>query len=222
MILQGHESGQLNREASVMTPDHDNSPARSRSVKLVQPPPPNSAAFSEKPSTPPPRIFTPLSPPSTRPLKIAPKTPPRNPARLNSIQKISYTPTGALSRATPTRIIPGRPDSFALVSPQLHVIPANRRFNFHPVLHPPPAVATNSRSTPTRTLAGLRYTACMDDEEGTALPAWIHFESRDLSVWGIPTSDYVGSEWAIKVIVKGQAGHEEGVTVSRVVLSIIP
>ena len=75
---------------------------------------------------------------------------------------------------------------------------ANETFSIHPIIHPPPSVslsaATWSSSPPST------YRA--EDDSGGQIPAWLHFDARELELWGVPSLKHVGEVTVIRLIEK--------------------
>jgi axial budding pattern protein 2 len=75
---------------------------------------------------------------------------------------------------------------------------ANETFSIHPQIHPPPSV---SLSAATWSSAGpSTYRA--EVEGGGQLPTWLHFDVRELELWGVPSLNNSGEVTIIKIIEK--------------------
>ena len=75
---------------------------------------------------------------------------------------------------------------------------ANETFSIHPQIHPPPSVslsaATWSSAPPSTYRAEL--------EGGGQLPAWLHFDARELELWGVPALKHAGEVVIVKIVEK--------------------
>ncbi|ORX37719.1 hypothetical protein BD324DRAFT_608221 [Kockovaella imperatae] len=75
---------------------------------------------------------------------------------------------------------------------------ANETFSIHPQINPPPAAQMSGAtwsSTPPSTYRAER-------QEGGQLPGWLHFDARELELWGVPSLKDVGQSIDIKIIEK--------------------
>jgi axial budding pattern protein 2 len=66
----------------------------------------------------------------------------------------------------------------------------------HPTINPPPRIALSAAtwsSAPPST-----YRAVVDG--GGNLPAWLHFDARELELWGVPALGNSGDLTTIKII----------------------
>lgn len=75
---------------------------------------------------------------------------------------------------------------------------ANETFSIHPQIHPPPTVSLSAAtwsSTPPST-----YRA--EVIGGGQLPAWLHFDNRELELWGVPAMQHVGETTSIRIVEK--------------------
>ncbi|ODN98079.1 hypothetical protein I350_07721 [Cryptococcus amylolentus CBS 6273] len=75
---------------------------------------------------------------------------------------------------------------------------SNETFSIHPAIHPPPTVqlsaATWSSNPPSTYRAEL--------EGGGSLPGWLHFDARELELWGVPPQRVVGEQWVVRILEK--------------------
>ncbi|KAL7425119.1 polarity establishment/cellular polarization [Cryptotrichosporon argae] len=74
----------------------------------------------------------------------------------------------------------------------------NETFSIHPSLNPPPTVSLSAAtwsSAPPST-----YRATLDN--GAALPAWLHFDARELELWGVPHVHDAGNSISVRVVEK--------------------
>lgn len=75
---------------------------------------------------------------------------------------------------------------------------ANETFSIHPQIHPPPTVslsaATWSSAPPSSYRAEL--------VGGGQLPSWLHFDSRNLELWGVPAMEHSGDVLVLRIVEK--------------------
>ena len=75
---------------------------------------------------------------------------------------------------------------------------ANETFSIHPQIHPPPTVslsaATWSSAPPSTYRAEL--------VGGDQLPSWLHFDSRNLELWGVPAMEHSGDVLVLRIVEK--------------------
>jgi len=75
---------------------------------------------------------------------------------------------------------------------------ANETFSIHPQIHPPPTVslsaATWSSAPPSTYRAEL--------EGGGQLPPWLHFDARELELWGVPALKHAGEVVMVRIVEK--------------------
>ena len=75
---------------------------------------------------------------------------------------------------------------------------ANETFSIHPQIQPPPSAqmsgATWSSNPPST------YRA--EKAEGGQLPGWLHFDARELELWGVPSARNVGEVIDVKIVEK--------------------
>ena len=75
---------------------------------------------------------------------------------------------------------------------------ANETFSIHPAISPPPTVslsaATWSSAPPSTYRAEL--------EGGAPLPAWLHFDARELELWGVPALKNTGDAKVVRILEK--------------------
>lgn len=75
---------------------------------------------------------------------------------------------------------------------------ANETFSIHPRIHPAPSVslsaATWSSAPPSTYRAEL--------VGGGQLPAWLHFDARELELWGVPALKHAGETVMVRIIEK--------------------
>ena len=75
---------------------------------------------------------------------------------------------------------------------------ANETFSIHPQIHPPPTAqmsGANWSSNPPST-----YRA--EKAEGGQIPGWLHFDARELELWGVPSARNVGEVIHVKIVEK--------------------
>nr|ODN80255.1 hypothetical protein L203_05843 [Cryptococcus depauperatus CBS 7841] len=72
----------------------------------------------------------------------------------------------------------------------------NETFSIHPAIYPPPTVslsaATWSSSPPST------YRAEVEGEG--SLPMWLHFDARELELWGVPPIEFLGEIMTIRIL----------------------
>ncbi|RXK35191.1 hypothetical protein M231_07562 [Tremella mesenterica] len=75
---------------------------------------------------------------------------------------------------------------------------SNETFSIHPPIHPPPSVSlsavTWSSNPPSTYRAEL--------EGGGPLPTWLHFDARELELWGVPALKHAGEVMTVVIIEK--------------------
>jgi axial budding pattern protein 2 len=74
---------------------------------------------------------------------------------------------------------------------------ANQNFNLHPHIHPPPVV---SLSSATWSAAPPSTYRAEPDVGAKALPSWLHFDAKELELWGIPSLNDNGEVFAVRII----------------------
>jgi axial budding pattern protein 2 len=72
----------------------------------------------------------------------------------------------------------------------------NETFNLHPALNPPPSVSLSAATWTAQ--APSTYRA--ERMDGTALPAWLRWDTKEFTLWGIPPADAVGEVIEVKIM----------------------
>jgi axial budding pattern protein 2 len=71
---------------------------------------------------------------------------------------------------------------------------ANETFSIHPPIHPPPTVSLSAATWSSNPPSTYRAVA-----EG-GMPAWLHFDARELELWGVPGLANSGEVTVIRII----------------------
>jgi axial budding pattern protein 2 len=74
---------------------------------------------------------------------------------------------------------------------------ANQNFNLHPHIHPPPVV---SLSSATWSAAPPSTYRAEPDVGAKPLPGWLHFDAKELELWGIPSLTDDGEVFGVRII----------------------
>lgn len=75
---------------------------------------------------------------------------------------------------------------------------ANETFSIHPQINPPPTVSLSAATWS----SGPPSTYRAEVEGGGSLPTWLHFDARELELWGVPSLINTGEYTVIKIIEK--------------------
>ena len=75
---------------------------------------------------------------------------------------------------------------------------ANETFSIHPQIHPPPTVSLSAATWSSNPPSTYR----IETQGGGPLPAWLHFDARELELWGVPSLENAGEMTALKIIEK--------------------
>ncbi|WRT69729.1 uncharacterized protein IL334_006719 [Kwoniella shivajii] len=73
---------------------------------------------------------------------------------------------------------------------------ANETFSIHPQINPPPTVSLSAATWS----SGPPSTYRAEVEGGGALPTWLHFDARELELWGVPPLRVSGDVTVIRII----------------------
>ena len=75
---------------------------------------------------------------------------------------------------------------------------ANETFSVHPQIYPPPTVSLSAATWSSNPPSVYR----IETQSGGALPAWLHFDARELELWGVPALKHAGEMTVLKIIEK--------------------
>ncbi|WVR08032.1 hypothetical protein IAU60_005076 [Kwoniella sp. DSM 27419] len=73
---------------------------------------------------------------------------------------------------------------------------ANETFSIHPQIHPPPTVSLSAATWSSAPPSTYRA----EVEGGGPLPTWLHFDARELELWGVPPIRVTGDVTVIRII----------------------
>lgn len=73
---------------------------------------------------------------------------------------------------------------------------ANETFSMHPTINPPPRIALSAATWSSNPPSTYRA----EVEGGGSLPTWLHFDARELELWGVPALANAGDVTTIKVV----------------------
>nr|XP_019043507.1 hypothetical protein I302_08085 [Kwoniella bestiolae CBS 10118]OCF22437.1 hypothetical protein I302_08085 [Kwoniella bestiolae CBS 10118] len=73
---------------------------------------------------------------------------------------------------------------------------ANETFSIHPQINPPPTVSLSAATWSSNPPSTYRA----EVEGGGNLPTWLHFDSRELELWGVPPLRITGDVTTIRII----------------------
>ncbi|WWC92832.1 uncharacterized protein L201_007791 [Kwoniella dendrophila CBS 6074] len=73
---------------------------------------------------------------------------------------------------------------------------ANETFSIHPQINPPPTVSLSAATWSSNPPSTYRA----EVEGGGNLPNWLHFDSRELELWGVPPLRIAGDSTVIRII----------------------
>ncbi|KAK4685076.1 axial budding pattern protein 2, partial [Tremellales sp. Uapishka_1] len=80
---------------------------------------------------------------------------------------------------------------------------ANETFSTHPTIHPPPTVSLSAATWS----SGPPSTYRAVGENGAPLPQWLHFDARELELWGVPALRHAGETIVVRIIEKMGNGN---------------
>lgn len=72
----------------------------------------------------------------------------------------------------------------------------NETFNLHPALNPPPSVSLSAATWTAQ--APSTYRA--ERMDGSALPAWLRWDTKEFTLWGIPPTDAVEEVLEVRIM----------------------
>lgn len=75
---------------------------------------------------------------------------------------------------------------------------ANETFSIHPQIHPPPTVSLSAATWSSNPPSTYRA----EIQGGGPLPAWLHFDARELELWGVPSLKHAGETTILRIIEK--------------------
>ena len=75
---------------------------------------------------------------------------------------------------------------------------ANETFSIHPQIHPPPTVSLSAATWSSAPPSTYRA----EVEGGGPLPSWLHFDARELELWGVPSLTHSGETTVVRIIEK--------------------
>jgi len=141
----------------------------------------------------------------------------RGVSMISSNPRNSYDPRASTIRAIPeheTALSPPLPQvgSFAreITRPQPHMMHrpksmtsdgrviacANETFSMHPTISPPPRIALSAATWSSNPPSSYRA----EVEGGGSLPTWLHFDARELELWGVPALANAGDVTTLKIV----------------------
>lgn len=111
--------------------------------------------------------------------------------QVGSFVRHSNTPSGAAVAAM------ARPTSGSANDGRV-IACANETFSIHPQIHPPPTVSLSAATWSSAPPSTYRA----EVEGGGSLPSWLHFDARELELWGVPSLNNGGEVTVIRIIEK--------------------
>jgi axial budding pattern protein 2 len=75
---------------------------------------------------------------------------------------------------------------------------ANETFSIHPQIHPPPTVSLSAATWTSAPPSTYRAELV----GGAQLPSWLHFDSRNLELWGVPAMEHSGDVLVLRIVEK--------------------
>lgn len=78
-----------------------------------------------------------------------------------------------------------------------YIAQTNQNFNLHPHIHPPPVVSLSAATWSSAPPSTYRAEA---DVGAKPLPGWLHFDTKELELWGIPSLSDDGEVFAVRII----------------------
>nr|XP_018260275.1 uncharacterized protein I303_07193 [Kwoniella dejecticola CBS 10117]OBR82433.1 hypothetical protein I303_07193 [Kwoniella dejecticola CBS 10117] len=100
--------------------------------------------------------------------------------------------TSAMMRSPPTG--PGNGHTGANDGRVMAV--ANETFSIHPQINPPPTVSLSAATWSSNPPSTYRA----EVEGGGSLPSWLHFDARELELWGVPPLRITGDVTVVRII----------------------
>ncbi|KAK8849696.1 hypothetical protein IAR55_005031 [Kwoniella newhampshirensis] len=73
---------------------------------------------------------------------------------------------------------------------------ANETFSIHPQINPPPTVSLSSATWSSNPPSTYRA----EVEGGGSLPSWLHFDARELELWGVPPMRSLGDVTVVRIV----------------------
>ncbi|XAO26140.1 hypothetical protein I312_104974 [Cryptococcus bacillisporus CA1280] len=73
---------------------------------------------------------------------------------------------------------------------------SNETFSMHPTIHPPPTVSLSAATWSSNPPSTYRA----EVEGGGSLPTWLHFDARELELWGVPPLKAVGDTTTVRIL----------------------
>jgi axial budding pattern protein 2 len=73
---------------------------------------------------------------------------------------------------------------------------ANETFSMHPTINPPPRIALSAATWSSNPPSSYRA----EVEGGGSLPTWLHFDARELELWGVPALANAGDVTNLKIV----------------------
>ncbi|EAL19578.1 hypothetical protein CNBG2070 [Cryptococcus deneoformans B-3501A] len=73
---------------------------------------------------------------------------------------------------------------------------SNETFSMHPAIHPPPTVSLSAATWSSNPPSTYRA----EVEGGGSLPTWLHFDARELELWGVPPLRAVGETTTVRIL----------------------
>jgi axial budding pattern protein 2 len=77
-----------------------------------------------------------------------------------------------------------------------YIAQTNETFNLHPHIDPPPQVSLSAATWS----APAPSTYRIESSDGSALPSWLHWDGKELELWGIPALGDAGQIINVKVV----------------------
>lgn len=77
-----------------------------------------------------------------------------------------------------------------------YIAQTNETFNLHPHINPPPQVSLSASTWSAPTPSTYR----IESADGSPLPSWLHWDGKELELWGIPALGDAGQVLHVKVV----------------------
>lgn len=96
-----------------------------------------------------------------------------------------------------------RPISGSVMGDGRVVACANETFSMHPTINPPPTVSLSAATWSSAPPSSYRA----EVDGGRAIPSWLHFDNKELELWGVPKVADAGSVFTLRIIEKMPNGN---------------